>query len=72
MSPETVKSIESALAGSTAWWIFSSAIATMPQPQPMERWYSWLFQFLQRVGANHALLQAPPEKLVVLSDTDKK
>jgi hypothetical protein len=42
--------------GAILWWLFSSAVATMPTPQPMERWYGWFYNFLQRVGANHSLV----------------
>ena len=33
MDHETIKTVEAALVGSTGWWIFSSAIATMPVGQ---------------------------------------
>ena len=45
-----------AISGPTAWWIFSSAVATMPEPLPMERWYKWMYNFLQRLAANHSLV----------------
>ncbi len=47
--------IVEALEGATGWWLFSSAVATMPVPLPMERWYRWFWSFLQVVAANHDL-----------------
>lgn len=39
------------------WWIFSSAIQTMPKPVPMGSiYYLWLYNLLQFIGANHKLL----------------
>jgi len=34
------------------WWLFSAAISTMPKPEPLERWYGWLYGFLQLAAAN--------------------
>jgi len=43
----------------TAWWLFSTAVSTMPAPLPESRWYRWLYNFLQRGAANHSLVAAP-------------
>lgn len=45
-----------ALRSAGAWWIFSALIQTMPPPQTMERWYGWLYNFAQAVGANLSLI----------------
>lgn len=67
------ETLQGAVAGGTGWWIFSSLIGTMPAPREEERWYGWIYRFLQRVGANHSLVAPPrPEKLVVLDETEKK
>jgi hypothetical protein len=34
------------------YWIYSSLVTTMPSPLPTERWYSWLYNFLQAIAAN--------------------
>lgn len=60
------ETMRGAVAGGTGWWVFSSLIGTMPPPQPGERWYGWLYSFLQRVGANHSLLAQSPEKPLVI------
>jgi hypothetical protein len=39
-------------AGAVALWSFSALIHTMPAPEPTERWYAWLYNFAQSVGAN--------------------
>ena len=33
-------------------WIYSALVTTMPQPLPNERWYGWIFNFLQAIAAN--------------------
>ena len=33
-------------------YVFSTAIHTMPTPLPTERWYGWLYNTLQALGAN--------------------
>ena len=52
---ETIRGI---IVGGGGWWIFSSAVGTMPKPLPMERWYGWMYLFLQLVAANHGLRKA--------------
>jgi len=52
----TIAKVAEWASGPVAWWIFSTAIATMPTPDPMDRWYGWLYNFLQRLGANHTLV----------------
>lgn len=45
-----------------AWFIFATAIHTMPAPTPDQRWYGWAYNFLHAVGANWTLFgkKAPP------------
>lgn len=40
------------LAYAALLWIAQAFIGTMPQPQPMERWYGWAYGFLQAIAAN--------------------
>jgi hypothetical protein len=47
-----------AASGGAGWWIFSSFVQSMPVPQANERWYGWLYLFMQRLGANHQLANA--------------
>ncbi len=44
-----------AASGGAAWWIFATAVQSMPAPLPLERWYGWFYTFVQRVAANHQL-----------------
>jgi len=41
-----------ALRPALGLWVFSALVQTMPPPLPMERWYSWLYNFAQILGAN--------------------
>lgn len=34
------------------FYIYSALVQTMPPPLPGSRWYAWLFNFLQVLGAN--------------------
>jgi hypothetical protein len=53
MASKLMEWVSGPAAGAAAWWIFSSLVQTMPPPEPMERWYGWFYNFLQRAGANH-------------------
>jgi hypothetical protein len=48
--------IVEALRSAAAYWIFSALIQTMPTPQEGERWYGWLYNFSQALGANLKLI----------------
>jgi hypothetical protein len=47
--------LATALASNTAWWAFSTLARSMPAPEENERWYGWLYRFLQAIAANHDL-----------------
>lgn len=48
-----LESVKGAMVGGGVWWLFSTAVSTMPKPGPMERWYGWFYSFVQLVAANH-------------------
>ncbi len=56
------EAVQGAMVGGGGWWVFSTAIRTMPQPQPLERWYGWAHSFLQLVAANHDKRKVNGEK----------
>lgn len=50
------------VTGGAGWWIFATAVRTMPRPEPLERWYGWLYGFAQAVAANHDLREKEKAK----------
>lgn len=51
------------IAMSVGQWLLSAGVATMPEPLPMERWYGWLYRFLQFLTANKpGMIFHPKEK----------
>lgn len=40
------------LVSVAAFYAYSAAVQTMPRPRPDERWYGWIYGFLQIIGAN--------------------
>ena len=50
------KAMAAGLGSPVAFWIYSSAIQSLPVPKPDERWYGALYDFLHRVGANPLLV----------------
>lgn len=58
MTNTLFETLRGAVAGGAGWWIFASAVQTMPVPKDGERWYGWFYNFVQRLGANHNLVKS--------------
>jgi hypothetical protein len=35
-------------------WLFATIVGGMPQPTTSSVWYTWLYNTLQRIAANHS------------------
>ena len=53
------------------YYIYSAAVQTMPKPLPMQRWYTWLYSFLQVLGANLKEVFGTKESAYITTTTIK-